>query len=152
MNIAATTPYGASAPTVWRETEVKSFIQPRSLTMSYRLFVSMGVAALACAASPIAMAAGDGFRALDNEAGTEFVGTVGNMSREEVKHELEEARRDGWQRLTEASPSPTPSALRAGFTSTAEQVRQATALHEQALPSNGWRDFGGEAGWTFVGP
>jgi hypothetical protein len=124
---------------------------PRNLTMSYRLMFHLGFAALAFGASSVALADGDGFRALDNEAGTEFVGTVGSMSREEVRQDLDDARHDGWQRLTEASPSATPSALRAGFASTREEVRQAAALHEEALPSNGWRDLGGEAGWTFEG-
>jgi len=126
--------------------------QPGSLTMAYRLMFYLGVAALACGASPMALAEGDGFRAVDNEAGTEFVGTLGSMSREEVRQDLEDARHDGWQRLTEASPSPAPSVLRAGFTSTREEVRRAAALHEEAAPSNGWRDLGGEAGWTFEGP
>lgn len=119
--------------------------------MSYRRFAGLGLVTVAFASSPVAMASGDGFRALNGEAGVEFVGTAGSMSREAVRRDLQASQRDGSWQVTEASPSPTPSTLRAGFAATREEARQAAALLERATPATGWRNIGGEAGWVFEG-
>ena len=115
--------------------------------MSYRSFASLGFAALALASAAPAIASSDGFVALNNEAGFEFVGVTGSKSREEVRREVLETPRAAWQ-LTEASSPPMPTGVRTGFSPTRDEVRQAAALAEQR-PSDGWRDLGGEAGWAF---
>lgn len=119
--------------------------------MSYRSTASFGLLVATLAVSPLALASSDGFRALNNEAGFEFVGAASAVSRAEVTRQMQAAQRDGTWQLTEASPAPTPSTTRMGFASTREQARQAEALRDRATASNGWRDAGGEAGWVFEG-
>ena len=106
----------------------------------------------AALASPLTFADNDGFRALNNEAGSQFVGQTGStMTRDDVKRGLQPLRRDGSWRLTEASVVPMASTPRAGFMTSREEVRQAAALRGQAASSTGWRDIGGEGGWVFEG-
>lgn len=107
---------------------------------------SFGLLAATLAFSPLAFASSDGFRAMNNEAGYEFVGAAASVSRDEVKRQAQ-----GSLLLTEASPAPAPSATRMGFATTREQARQAEFLRDRATPSNGWRDVGGEPGWVFEG-
>lgn len=119
--------------------------------MSYRQTATLGLATLALVSSPVAMASGDGFRAFNGEAGFEYVGTTGSMSRDAVRQDLRASQRSGSWLMTEASPAPMPSALRAGFAPTREEARQAAAMLDRATPSNGWRNLGGEGGWIFEG-
>ena len=119
--------------------------------MLVRSIAGLGLATMALASSMPALASGDGFVALNNEAGFQFVGTPGVRSREEVRSELQAAPQAAW-RLTEASPSPAPAAQRAAFTSTREEVTRAAALSAQEKPADGWRSLGGEAGWVYVRP
>ncbi|MBW8831128.1 MAG: hypothetical protein JF606_17225 [Burkholderiales bacterium] len=100
-------------------------------------------------ASPLSFAEGDGFRNLNNEAGTEFIGNSGMLSREEVK--LDRAAHRSDSRVSEASPAPLDSSVRAGFAQSREEVRQAAAIRDRAAMSSGWRNIGGEAGWVFEG-
>ncbi|CAG1019911.1 hypothetical protein BURC_04839 [Burkholderiaceae bacterium] len=119
--------------------------------MSYRQFAYLGLVTVAFATSPAAIASGDGFRTLNGEAGIEFVGTAGSLTREGVQRDLQAAQRDGSWQMTEASPSPTPSTPRAAFAPTREEARQAAAMLERSSVSTGWRNIGGEAGWVFEG-
>jgi hypothetical protein len=89
------------------------------------------VLAAAALASPLAMASGDGFRSTGNEAGTEFVGVQGTLSRDEAKRGLADSQR-------------------AGFASTREELAGAQRIRE-ATNSTGWRYVGGEVGWVFDG-
>jgi hypothetical protein len=102
-------------------------------------------------ASPLSFAAGDGFRALNNEAGSEFIGTVGTFTRDDVRRNLLSSRGADTWRVTEASASPSEGAVRAGFVQSREEARQTSALRDRAVPATGWRDLGGEAGWVFEG-
>lgn len=119
--------------------------------MSYRQLAYLSVVTVAFATSPAAIASGDGFRTLNGEAGVEFIGTAGTMTREAVQRDLRAAQRDGSWQITEASPSPGPSTLRAAFAPTREEARQAAAMLERGTPSTGWRHIEGEAGWVFEG-
>lgn len=87
--------------------------------------------AAAALASPFAMANQDGFKSTGNEAGSEFVGSQGATSRDEVKREL----------------SDTP---RAAFASSREE-RVLAQRTQEATRSTGWRYVGGEVGWVFDG-
>lgn len=120
--------------------------------MSVRSFACLGFATLAFAANVPAAATIDGFVALNNDAGFQFVGGApSTKSREEVRQEVLSTPRAAWQ-LTEASPPPMSVGVRASFSPTRNEVRKAAALAEQEAPSDGWRDLGGEAGWTFERP
>ncbi len=114
------------------------------------LFILTATAGLL--ASPLASAASDGWRASNNEAGFEFSGITGGFTREQVKQDLELARRDGSLRLTERNHdySRTETAERSGFISSAEQRSQALRAGE-VTPRTGWQNIGGEAGWTYEG-
>ena len=98
-------------------------------------------------ATPLSFAGGDGFRSLNNEAGSQFVGNAGMSAREDVKNEQAAPRNDS--RLTEASPAPLDSSVRAGFAQSREEVRQAAAIRDRGAMSTGWRNIGGEGGWVY---
>lgn len=116
--------------------------------MANRTLARLSVLTVALA-SPLSFAGSDGFRTLNNEAGSEFVGNSGMLPREEVK--LDQATHRNDSRLTEASHAPADSAVRAGFAPSREEVRQAAAIRDRAALSGGWRDIGGEAGWVYDG-
>lgn len=118
--------------------------------MSNHIFSLSIIAAAAGFASPLAFADQDGFRTLRNDAGTEFVGQRSTVTRDQVKAELEAARRDGSLRLIQRSASLPDSIPRAGFVSNRDEARQAMRLREQPA-STGWRYVGGEVGWVYEG-
>lgn len=103
--------------------------------MSNRLRSLAIVAAVAGLASPLVFADQDGFQSVSNEAGAVYVGKAGTLTRDQVRQELADARRDGSPRT-------------AGFVSSSDDVRRAKLLRER---SDGWRYIGGEPGWVFVG-
>lgn len=116
--------------------------------MSTRLVLSIA-AATAVLSSPLAWAAPEGS---NNAATTEFAG----LTREQVKRELEAARRDGSLRATQRNanyPSnPTHGkATSAGFVSSPAQRSEASRT-AQPPASSGWRFIGGEAGWIHEQP
>lgn len=120
--------------------------------MSTRNVFSLTAAAVLLA-SPLAFASPDGWSVTSNEAGSEFSGTRGGLTREQVKRELEAARRDGSLRLTQRNYSyrATGPTERSGFVSSPAQRSQAQLAAEAPAPS-AWRDLGGEAGWVYQGP
>jgi len=99
-------------------------------------------------ASPLSFANGDGFRNLNNEAGSEFIGNHGTLSREEVKGDRAVQRNESLPSDVSSAPFDSP---RAGFAQSREEARQAEAIRDRAAMSNGWRNIGGEAGWVYEG-
>ncbi|RQP21790.1 DUF4148 domain-containing protein [Piscinibacter terrae] len=118
--------------------------------MSNRIPLLSIICAATGLASPLVFADQDGFRTLRNDAGAEFVGQSSTLTREQVKAELEAARRDGSLRLIQRSASLPDNAPRAGFVSSRDETRQAMRLREQPA-TTGWRYVGGEAGWVYEG-
>lgn len=116
--------------------------------MANRTLPFLGVLTLALA-SPLSFADGDGFRSLNGEAGSEFIGNSGMLPREEVKRDQATHRND--PRLTEASPALLDSPVHAGFSSSRQEVRQAAAIRDRGAVSTGWRNIGGEVGWVYEG-
>jgi hypothetical protein len=113
--------------------------------MSTRLVLSIAAAA-AVLWSPLVFAAPDGSRNANSTAGSESAG----LTREEVKRELEAARRDGSLRASQRNanyPSnPTHGkATSAGFVSSPAQRSEASRT-AQPPTSSGGRFIGGEAG------
>lgn len=118
--------------------------------MLHRSLIQLGVLSAALMVSGGAFAASDGFRQLNNAAGSEYVGTKGVLTRAQVQADLQAAQQGGSWRQTEASPGPTPMASRAGFWPSAAAVREMSLLDQTTVTArDGWRDVGGEAGWVF---
>lgn len=109
------------------------------------------VALAAATATPMALADQDGFRTTNNEAGSEFVAPAGTLTRDQVRRDLDAARRDGTLRLFQRSSIYPPEGSRAGFVSSREEASQATRLRDAAA-SSGWVYVGGEAGWVYARP
>src|SRR5207245_8192050 len=84
----------------------------RGSIMANRKLAYLGFLVMALASSP-GFASSDGFLTLNNEAGSEFIGNPGTLPREEVKVDQASHRKES--RLTEASPAPLESSVRAGF-------------------------------------
>ena len=109
------------------------------------------VAAVAALSSSFTFAAQDGWRGPNNEGGPVFSGVpASGLTREQVKQELDQARRDGSLRAAQRSRNYVEpgSPERAGFVSTPTQRARAAAT-TAPVQSGGWQYIGGEAGWIY---